>query len=207
MIENPHPLHTHRRSSSYIYKDFQHLLLWLVVIRTKHRTLMATIYISIKYQRVWSGWSCILMSCSRCRRCWIALYMYKEDLLWVWSGCEASIIRTHWDSSSYTQDLEYILLLLLATAKSESNTTLSLILAGNVLFCRVFPSLHLQTWRVVSATCRRHVFGHVADTRKCCVGHGVETTRHLKTTCRDMSSNVCNNVIAFLAQTQKLYGS
>ena len=33
-------------------------------------------------------------------------------------------------------------------------------LAGNVVFCRVFPSLHLQTWRVVSATClwscRRH---------------------------------------------------
>ena len=69
-------------------------------------------------------------------------------------------------------------------------------LAGNVLFCRVFPSLHLQTWRVVSATCRQHVFGHVADTRKCCVGQGVKTTRHLKT-CRDMSSNVCNNVIAF----------
>ena len=25
LIEVPHPLHTHRRSSSYIYKDFQHL--------------------------------------------------------------------------------------------------------------------------------------------------------------------------------------
>ena len=36
-------------------------------------------------------------------------------------------------------------------------------LAGNVFICHVFPSLHLQTWRVVSATCRRHVFGHVAD--------------------------------------------
>ena len=38
------------------------------------------------------------------------------------------------------------------------------ILAGNVLICHVFPSLHLQTCRVVSVTCRRHVFVHVADT-------------------------------------------
>jgi len=37
------------------------------------------------------------------------------------------------------------------------------ILAGNVLICHVFPSLHLQTCRVVSVTCRRHVFVHVAD--------------------------------------------
>ena len=35
-------------------------------------------------------------------------------------------------------------------------------LAGNVLVCRVFSCLHLQTWRVVWATCRRHVFVHVA---------------------------------------------
>jgi hypothetical protein len=28
----PHPLHTHSRSTSYIYKVFQHLLLWLVVV-------------------------------------------------------------------------------------------------------------------------------------------------------------------------------
>ena len=33
MIEAPHPLHTHIRSSSYIYNVFQHLLLWLVGIR------------------------------------------------------------------------------------------------------------------------------------------------------------------------------
>ncbi len=33
MIETPHSLHTHSRSSSYIsYKDFEHLLLWLVVV-------------------------------------------------------------------------------------------------------------------------------------------------------------------------------
>ena len=34
-------------------------------------------------------------------------------------------------------------------------------LAGNVFICHVFPSLHLQTWRVMSATCLQHVFGHV----------------------------------------------
>jgi hypothetical protein len=33
MIETPHSLHTHSRSSSYMYKVFQHLLQWLVVIR------------------------------------------------------------------------------------------------------------------------------------------------------------------------------
>ena len=51
-------------------------------------------------------------------------------------------------------------------------------LAGNVFFCRVFPSLHLQTWSVMTATCRRHV------------GQGVETTQHLKTvtTCLQMSA-------------------
>jgi hypothetical protein len=33
MIETPHTLHTHSRSTLYIYKVFQHLLQWLVVIR------------------------------------------------------------------------------------------------------------------------------------------------------------------------------
>jgi hypothetical protein len=44
-----------------------------------------------------TGWSCILMTCSCCSRCWIALYMYEEDLLWVWSEWGASIIRTNRD--------------------------------------------------------------------------------------------------------------
>jgi len=33
MIETPHPVHTHSRSSLYIYKVFEHLQQWLVVIR------------------------------------------------------------------------------------------------------------------------------------------------------------------------------
>jgi hypothetical protein len=32
MIEAPHPVHTHSRSTSFIYKVFQHLLQWLVVV-------------------------------------------------------------------------------------------------------------------------------------------------------------------------------
>jgi hypothetical protein len=35
-----------------------------------------------------SGWCCILMTCSRSSRCWNTLYMYEEDLLWVWSVWE-----------------------------------------------------------------------------------------------------------------------
>ena len=41
-----------------------------------------------------SGWGFILMTCSRCSRCWIELYMYEEDLLWVWREWGASIKRT-----------------------------------------------------------------------------------------------------------------
>jgi len=37
------------------------------------------------------------MTCSHCRRFWIALYMYKEDLLWVWQVWGALIIRTKRD--------------------------------------------------------------------------------------------------------------
>jgi len=33
MIEAPHSLHTHSRSSLYIYNAIQHLLLWLQVVR------------------------------------------------------------------------------------------------------------------------------------------------------------------------------
>jgi hypothetical protein len=33
MFEAPYSLHTHTRSSLYIHKVFQHLLLWLQVIR------------------------------------------------------------------------------------------------------------------------------------------------------------------------------
>ena len=50
--------------------------------------------------------------------------------------------------------------------------------------CRIVSRAYvcrLPTWCVVSATCCRHIFGHVTDTRKYCGGQWVETTRHLMT--------------------------
>jgi hypothetical protein len=46
-------------------------------------------------QRQISGCGGILMTYSRCSRCWIALYMYEEDLLWEWREWGVSIIRTN----------------------------------------------------------------------------------------------------------------
>jgi hypothetical protein len=41
-IETPHTLHTHTRSTLYIYNAIQHLLQWLVVIRMmQHHTVTA----------------------------------------------------------------------------------------------------------------------------------------------------------------------
>ena len=42
MIGTPHQLHTHRRSSLYIYNALQHLLQWLVVIRILPHPNMAS---------------------------------------------------------------------------------------------------------------------------------------------------------------------
>jgi hypothetical protein len=44
-IEASHPLHTHSRSSLYIYKVFQHLLQWLVVIRMQPHTCNGKDYV------------------------------------------------------------------------------------------------------------------------------------------------------------------
>ena len=44
-----------------------------------------------------SGCGCILMTGSHCSRCWNTLYIYKEDLLWVWSVWGTSIKRTNRD--------------------------------------------------------------------------------------------------------------
>jgi hypothetical protein len=39
-----------------------------------------------------SGWGCILMTTSRSSWCWNTWHVYKLDLLWVWSGWDASIM-------------------------------------------------------------------------------------------------------------------
>jgi hypothetical protein len=49
MIGAPHALHTHSRSTSYIYNVFQHLLLWLVVIKmqSQHDMLGLTVTVVV----------------------------------------------------------------------------------------------------------------------------------------------------------------
>ena len=42
-----------------------------------------------------SGCDGILMTTRNCSRCWNTLYMYEEDLLWVWSVWWTSIITTN----------------------------------------------------------------------------------------------------------------
>ena len=42
---------------------------------------------------------------SHSSRCWIALHMHKEDLLWVWRGCGVLIISTNWESTFCTHDI------------------------------------------------------------------------------------------------------
>jgi hypothetical protein len=44
-----------------------------------------------------SGWCCMLKTTGHCSRCWNTLYMYKEDLIWVWGEWGASNIRTNRD--------------------------------------------------------------------------------------------------------------
>ena len=39
-----------------------------------------------------SAWNCLHMTTGHNRRWWNALYMYEEDLLWVWTGWGQSII-------------------------------------------------------------------------------------------------------------------
>jgi hypothetical protein len=46
-------------------------------------------------QIFWCGG--IIITYSRCSKCWNTLYMYKEDLLWVWREWGASIIRNNRD--------------------------------------------------------------------------------------------------------------
>ena len=45
------------------------------------------------------------MTYSHSSRCWIALHMYKEDLLWVWTGWGVLIISTNWESTFCTHDI------------------------------------------------------------------------------------------------------
>ncbi len=45
------------------------------------------------------------MTCSHCSRCWNLLYIYKEDLLWVWTGWGVSITSTNRGSKCKTRQI------------------------------------------------------------------------------------------------------
>jgi hypothetical protein len=75
-------------------------------------------------------------------------------------------------------------------------------LAGNVLICHVFPSLHLQTWRVVSATCLRSCrrLGDIACRLECLKDTTFDDIwRHLTTCRRHTDTQFSSNI--------KMYGS
>jgi hypothetical protein len=40
-----------------------------------------------------SVWGCILMTTSQSEWCWNTLFMYKEDLLWVWTWCSCHSLQ------------------------------------------------------------------------------------------------------------------
>ena len=62
------------------------------------------------YIRLWLN----NMTTSHCSRCWIALYMYKEDLIWVWREWGAWFKRTNSKQrpTSYTLHQQHPLLVL-----------------------------------------------------------------------------------------------
>jgi hypothetical protein len=63
----------------------------------QHIANQETLLLPVK-PRIYQCRGCwIIMTCSHCSRWWIALYMYEEDLIWVWRECGASIIRTNRD--------------------------------------------------------------------------------------------------------------
>ena len=55
MIETSHPIHTHSRSTLYIYKVFQHLLLWLVVIWMQAYTMWQWHSVSLGQYKIHLG--------------------------------------------------------------------------------------------------------------------------------------------------------
>jgi len=64
-----------------------------------------------------SGWDFILMTTSHSSRCRKSLYMYEEDLLWVWSGLGFSIIcnsRTPWQNQE-----NFLLMLVLPLPRAD----------------------------------------------------------------------------------------
>jgi hypothetical protein len=77
----PHPLHTHIRSISHMFNVLQHLYCGLGLI-TYTILYCDTTTLCLCWEQI-SGWGCILIITSHSSRFW-SLYMYEEDLLWLW---------------------------------------------------------------------------------------------------------------------------
>jgi hypothetical protein len=69
MIEAPHTLHTHRRSSSYIYTELQHLLPWLAVKWMQHCTDIC--WVSWSQFTVVAVGECVGLTFVACVRLWL----------------------------------------------------------------------------------------------------------------------------------------
>jgi hypothetical protein len=86
----------------FIYDEVDLIWLWsgwgasiiiysMIHVRNQKPSELPTTATATVRQQI-SGWSCILMTPSHNRRCWNTLYMYKVDLIWVWSGWVVLII-------------------------------------------------------------------------------------------------------------------
>ena len=89
------------------------------------------------------------------------------NLVWcirqiVSSAVQISNARTTANVSPRIQNSTIRRLLMLNSAKPE--------LSRECLLLKCLPKPSFADMSCVAATCRRHVFGHVADTRKCRVG-------------------------------------
>jgi hypothetical protein len=66
MIETPHTLHTHSRSTLYMYKVFQHLLQWLLVLVVIRMSPQADVYLSPHSAGVVTRRITWLLTCMSC---------------------------------------------------------------------------------------------------------------------------------------------
>ena len=83
----------------YIYKE-DLLWVWTVwgvsIISTNRGSKCESMHnITFRSMEHISGWSYTLMTRSHCWRCSNAIYIYKEDLLWVWTVWGVSIISSN----------------------------------------------------------------------------------------------------------------
>ncbi len=93
----------------YIYKE-DLLWVWTVwgvtIISTNRGSKCESMHITLRSMRAYIRLELHpYMTHSHCWRCSNTLYIYKEDLLWVWTGWGVLIISTNWESTFCTHDI------------------------------------------------------------------------------------------------------